>query len=154
MLTIPIEARGSGFAVGEVTPFLSSLNASDVELGYDGRVFFVEYGAGWGPDDKGSVQVAEPLDSGFLEAGREVAQLVKEGFPHRTLSELSSLLRHSDQGYGRKPSLQSYRRVLMEQSHYSPIFYQTPRLESLLHCMLFGGWANSPAQAMRMPRNI
>ena len=97
VLTIPIEARGSGFAVGEVTPFLSSLNASDVELGYDGRIFFVEYGAGWGPDDKGSVQVAEPLDSVFLEAGRKVARLVKEGFSHRTLSELSSLLRHSDQ---------------------------------------------------------
>ena len=97
VLTIPIESMGSGFMVGEVTTFLSSLNASDVELGYDGRVFFVEYGAGWSPDNQGSVQVAEPTNPTFLELGRKVAQLVKEGFSHRTLSELSSLLGHSDQ---------------------------------------------------------
>ena len=97
VLTIAVEAKGSGFKVGEVTPFLSALNASDVALGYDGRVYFVEYGSGWRPDDQGSIQVAEPVDSSLQKAGKEVAQLVKEGFAQRSLSELNSLLNHTDQ---------------------------------------------------------
>ena len=97
VLSIPIEPKGAGFTVGEVTPFLSALNASDVELGYDGRVFFVEYGSGWRPDDQGSVQVAEPIDSTLQKAGAVIAQLFKEGFSHRSLDELSALLGHSDQ---------------------------------------------------------
>ena len=97
VLSIPIEPQGAGFTVGEVTPFLSALNASDVELGYDGRIFFVEFGSGWRPDDQGSVQVAEVVDPSLQKAGREIAQLFKEGFSHRSIDELSVLLSHSDQ---------------------------------------------------------
>jgi quinoprotein glucose dehydrogenase len=97
VLTIPIESKGAGFSVGEVTPFISGLNASDVELAYDGKVYLVEFGSGWSPDDKGSVQVAHPKDQNLTKAGGEVASLFEQGFKQRSMDELAILLTHSDQ---------------------------------------------------------
>ena len=64
--------------MGEVTPFISGLNASDVELAYDGKVYLVEFGSGWSPDDKGSVQVAHLKDQNLTKAG-SVARLLSKG---------------------------------------------------------------------------
>jgi len=97
VLAIPIESKGAGFSVGEVTPFISGLNASDVELAYDGKVYLVEFGSGWSPDDKGSVQVAHLKDQNLTKEGVAVARLFKQGFKHRTMDELTNLLAHSDQ---------------------------------------------------------
>ena len=97
VLAIPIESKGAGFSVGEVTPFISGLNASDVELAYDGKVYLVEFGSGWSPDDKGSVQVAHPKDQNLTKAGDAVARLFEQGFKQRSMDELTNLLTHSDQ---------------------------------------------------------
>jgi quinoprotein glucose dehydrogenase len=97
VLAIPIESKGAGFSVGEVTPFISGLNASDVELAYDGKVYLVEFGSGWSPDDKGSVQVAHLKDQNLTKAGDAVARLFEQGFKQRSIDELRNLLTHSDQ---------------------------------------------------------
>ena len=97
VLAIPIESKGAGFSVGEVTSYISGLNASDVELGYDGRVYLVEFGSGWSPDDKGSVQVAHLRDLNLTKKGDAVAQLFEQGFKQRSIDELINLLAHSDQ---------------------------------------------------------
>lgn len=97
VLAIPIESKVAGFTVGEVTPFISGLNASDVELAYDGKVYLVEFGSGWSPDDKGSVQVAHLKDLNLTKAGDAVAKLFEQGFEQRSIDELTSLLTHSDQ---------------------------------------------------------
>ena len=96
VLSISILSKGAGFELVEVTPFLSALNASDVELGYDGRIYFVEYGSGWAPDDKGSVQVAEPLAENLKKSGMDVARIIKDGFDHRPVEALIDLLGHMD----------------------------------------------------------
>ena len=97
VLAIPIESKGAGFSVGEVTSYISGLNASDVELGYDGKVYLVEFGSGWSPDDKGSVQVAHLRDLNLTKKGDAVAQLFEQGFKQRSIDELINLLAHSDQ---------------------------------------------------------
>jgi quinoprotein glucose dehydrogenase len=97
VLAIPIESKGAGFSVGEVTPFISGLNASDVELAYDGKVYLVEFGSGWSPDDKGSVQVAHLKDLNLTKKGDEVTRLFEQGFEQRSIDELTKLLTHSDQ---------------------------------------------------------
>ena len=97
VLAIPIESKGAGFSVGIVTPFISGLNASDVEFAYDGKVYLVEFGSGWSPDDKGSVQVAHLKDKNLTKAGDAVARLFEQGFEQRSIDELATLLAHSDQ---------------------------------------------------------
>jgi quinoprotein glucose dehydrogenase len=97
VLAIPIESKGAGFSVGEVSSYISGLNASDVELGYDGKVYLVEFGSGWSPDDKGSVQVAHLRDLNLTKKGDAVAQLFEQGFKQRSIDELINLLAHSDQ---------------------------------------------------------
>ena len=97
VLAIPIEPKDAGFSVGEVTQFISGLNASDVEMGYDGKVYLVEYGSGWSPDDKGSIQVAHLKEPNLIEEGEALAKLFEQGFEQRSVDELLKLLTHSDQ---------------------------------------------------------
>lgn len=96
-LSIKLEECGAGFKLKEVVPVIEGLAASDVEHGYDGNLYFADYGGGWSVNKNGSVQVLRPVDEGSRKVGDKTARLVAEGFEDRSLSELSELLNHDDQ---------------------------------------------------------
>ncbi len=94
---IKLSSSGSGFKVSEVKSIIQGLAASDVELGYDGNLYFADYGGGWSVNKNGSIQVLRPADPKLKEVGAETARMFQKGFAHRSLPELASFLDHPDQ---------------------------------------------------------
>ncbi len=96
-LAVQLETKGAGFHLKGAREVISGVAAADVELGYDGRLYFADYGGGWSVNKNGSIQVLEPKDPALLQAGAAVAQLFAKGLDQRNLEELQDLLGHSDQ---------------------------------------------------------
>ena len=70
---------------------------ADVEHGYDGNLYFADYGGGWSVNKNGSIQVLRPTDPKLKEVGAETARMFQKGFASRSLPELALLLDHPDQ---------------------------------------------------------
>ncbi len=96
-LAIDLESKGAGFHFKGAREVISGLAAADVELGYDGRLYFADFGGGWSVNKNGSIQVLEPKDPALLRAGAAVAQLFAKGLGDHNLKQLAALLAHPDQ---------------------------------------------------------
>ncbi len=95
-LLVSIEARGAGYALAEERDLFKGIAASDVELGYDGKIYLCDFGGGWSVNENGSIQVVAPTEAAQLQAGARVAALFREGFAQRDIGELRELLAHPD----------------------------------------------------------
>ena len=93
---IKLEPEGSGFKMLGIESLIQGLAASDVELGFDGNLYFADYGGGWSANRNGTVQVLRPTNSEALRNGAETARMFQKGFSERSNIELSSLLESSD----------------------------------------------------------
>ncbi|MEC7626981.1 MAG: HEAT repeat domain-containing protein [Verrucomicrobiota bacterium] len=96
-LVIKLRPDGSSFKVFNVDPLVEGLAASDVELGYDGNLYFADYGGGWSANRNGTIQVLRPVDDKARRDGAETARMFEMGFSHRSIAELESLLDSADQ---------------------------------------------------------
>ena len=76
---------------------LNNVGIADVAQGYDGNLYFADFGGGWSVNTNGSIQVIRPSDKKLQEKGKALAQLMADGFDHRSLVELVGFLEHSDQ---------------------------------------------------------
>jgi quinoprotein glucose dehydrogenase len=92
-----LKEKGAGFKLASSKTLVDNVGISDVAQGYDGNLYFADYGGGWSVNKNGSVQVIRPKDKELKRAGKAVAQLMTDGFSHRSLPELSALLEHADQ---------------------------------------------------------
>ena len=97
-LTVAIAPRpvGAGFQAGPVETVVEGTGASDVELGYDGKIYLCAFDGGWTISTNGSIQVLESTSAIQQKAGAEVAGLFAEGFSDRPGEELRKLLEHAD----------------------------------------------------------
>ena len=93
---IKLKPDGAGFKMDALESLIQGLAASDVELGFDGNLYFADYGGGWSANRNGTVQVLRPTDSEALRNGAETARMFKKGFSERSNIELSSLLESLD----------------------------------------------------------
>ena len=96
-LVIKLRPDGSSFKVFNVDPLVEGMAASDVELGYDGNLYFADYGGGWSANRNGTIQVLRPVDDKARRDGAETARMFEMGFSHRSIAELKSLLDSADQ---------------------------------------------------------
>lgn len=96
-IAIKLRSSGAGFQVSKVEPFIEGLAASDVELGYDGNIYFADYGGGWRVNENGSIQVLFPIDEQLKSNGEEVARMFEKGFEELSTSKLVTFLSHPDQ---------------------------------------------------------
>lgn len=96
VLTIKVEPIGAGYHATSETELFKGIGVSDVELGYDGKIYLCDFGGGWSVNENGSIQVVESKDPALKNAGARVAALFKEGFSQRTTSELVELLNDAD----------------------------------------------------------
>lgn len=88
--------EGAGYRVGEVVELVKGVAASDVELGYDGKIYLCDFGGGWSVNTNGSIQVIESEDEKLRKEGDQVARIFKEGFRDRESGELITFLSHVD----------------------------------------------------------
>jgi putative membrane-bound dehydrogenase-like protein len=96
VLALAVEPVGAGFKVVDEHPFVENVLPTDVDFGYDGRMYMSDWGGGWGSGDKGELyavwdpsRIADPRIA-------EVTRLFAEGFAHRDADELAALLAHAD----------------------------------------------------------
>jgi putative membrane-bound dehydrogenase-like protein len=96
VLALALEPIGAGFKVVDEHPFVENVLPTDVDFGYDGRIYMTDWGGGWGSGDKGELyavwdpaRIADPRIA-------EVERLFREGFAHRDSDELGALLAHAD----------------------------------------------------------
>ncbi len=97
VLAFKLEPFGAGFRVVDVHPFVENVLPTDVDFGYDGKMYISDWGGGW--DSKGYGEVYTVWDPALIKDPRvaEVGTLFREGFRQRETSELRRLLSHADQ---------------------------------------------------------
>jgi len=97
VLSFKTEPVGAGFKVVEVAPFIENVLPTDIDFGYDGKIYVSDWGGGW--YSKGYGEIYSAWDPEAIKDPRiaHVAQLFREGFRGRSSSELRQLLGHADQ---------------------------------------------------------
>ncbi len=96
VLALALEPVGAGFKVVDEHPFVENVLPTDVDFGYDGKLYMTDWGGGWESGDKGELYAV--WDAERIKDPRiaEVTRLFKEGFSRRDSDELVSLLAHAD----------------------------------------------------------
>ncbi|WP_422928886.1 PVC-type heme-binding CxxCH protein [Singulisphaera sp. PoT] len=93
-----VKRKGAGFEMLDMQPFLTPLLATDVDFGYDGKMYVSEFGRlEWDGSNKAGriYTVADPTrrDDPTI---RQVQALFKAGFRQRPIEELGTFLSHVD----------------------------------------------------------
>lgn len=96
VLLIGHEAKGAGYVANSEEILVKGVGASDVELGYDGKIYLCDFGGGWSVNENGSIQALWSKEEKESAAGKEVAALMKEGFSGKNAEDLTALLDHPD----------------------------------------------------------
>jgi len=87
--------QGAGYAMEDGHVFHSGVPNTDVELGYDGKIYLADFGGGWRRTDKGNIYTLFDKKRIKSEAVLQTERLFREGFPEDD-KELFKLLSHSD----------------------------------------------------------
>ena len=92
-----VKPKGAGFEIEDYHDFLKPLMPTDVEIGYDGKVYVSEFGPlKWdGSNNQGRIYtVFDPKKIGEAD---EMKKLFAEGFNKQSVKALLELLGHADQ---------------------------------------------------------
>ena len=87
---------GAGFRSGGHHVFDRGPTVSDIDFGYDGRIFVSEWGPGWDIHPSAQIYTLEHPPSRAKKNAREVARLFRNGFKELTPVQLERLLDHED----------------------------------------------------------
>lgn len=88
---------GANFSLGEQTNFLKGIALTDLDWGYDGKLYIADYGGGWTKSGKGNVYTLANTEKLKSSAIKEVKDLFAKGFPRLKSNEVFELLAHPDQ---------------------------------------------------------
>ena len=96
ILALAVEPVGAGFKVVDEHPFVDHVLPTDVDFGYDGRMYITDWGGGWGSGDKGELYAVWDAERVADPRIHEVTRLFRAGFTQRDSDELAALLAHAD----------------------------------------------------------
>lgn len=90
--------QGAGFKIIDQHDFCKPVMASDVDFGYDGKMYLSDYPTSPFDRNTSGGRVFTVFDKGLIEQPqiRNTSELFREGFQQRTSDELMSLLLHDD----------------------------------------------------------
>jgi quinoprotein glucose dehydrogenase len=90
------EPQGAGMKVIDNHAFLSGMLVTDVEFGYDGRVYLSDWINGWDGMNAGRIYTLHDKKEIKNPLVAEVKQTFAQGFKKLTTEKLASLLAHAD----------------------------------------------------------
>lgn len=96
IVSFAVEPDGAGFRMVDAHTFISGVLATDVDFGYDGKMYIADWGAGWVHNYEGRIYTVWHPESRAAPVVGEVERLFREGFAHRSDAELLRLLSHRD----------------------------------------------------------
>lgn len=91
-----VKPKGATFELNEHEPFLQHMAATDLEFGYDGKLYITDWIGGWTGQQKGRVYTVEDAHGLAAAAEAKTAELFARGFKQRDAKELEALLKHPD----------------------------------------------------------
>ncbi|QEG38201.1 PVC-type heme-binding CxxCH protein [Roseimaritima ulvae] len=93
-----VQPQGAGFTIVDQHDFCKPVMASDVDFGYDGKMYLSDYPTNPFDRDTSGGRVYTVFDKALIErpAVTQTSQLFREGFSQRTSAELLRLLFHDD----------------------------------------------------------
>ncbi len=94
-----VEPNGAGFKLIDQKVFVKSVQATDVDIGPDSKIYFSDWGEGWDYNGQGRIMRTWNPEALAKQAPQvaEVQKLLGEGFRQRGSVELGKLLGYPDQ---------------------------------------------------------
>ncbi len=96
LLSVRPEPNGAGFKVGGAKVVMSGVASSDVDLGYDGRIYALDFGGGWSKNKNASIQAIESPKHLENESVKQTKEFFAHGFGKAKSERLAELLAHPD----------------------------------------------------------
>jgi len=96
LLSVRPQSNGAGFKVDGAKEVMSGVASSDVDLGYDGRIYALDFGGGWTKNKNASIQAIESPKHLENKSVKETQQYFSYGFGKATSDRLAELLNHPD----------------------------------------------------------
>ncbi|MFT5524347.1 MAG: quinoprotein glucose dehydrogenase [Pirellulaceae bacterium] len=93
-----VEVAGASFKIADHHDFCKPLNASDIEFGYDGKMYVADYASSpWDRNTTGG-RIYTVFDSTRVnsDSTKQTMDLFRTGFGQQSLSQLANLLHHDD----------------------------------------------------------
>lgn len=90
-----LEPNDSSYRMTNSKKFLWGLGVTDIDFGFQGQTYLSDFVTGWKAAPQGRILTLQPSQP--HPQAEEVAQLIAEGFHHRSAQELKGLLSHPDQ---------------------------------------------------------
>ncbi|NNC87856.1 MAG: glucose dehydrogenase, partial [Akkermansiaceae bacterium] len=97
VIAFEMEPSGASYAVAGEETFIKGFLNTDIEFGYDGKVYVSDFTGSWTTYDLGTIFVFENPEETAMPVVAEVRSLFANGFDHRAAKELAMLLGHTDQ---------------------------------------------------------
>ncbi len=92
-----MKPNGAGMVMTDSRQFAWGIAATDVEYSWDGQIFISDFITGWASHQDGRLFSLGAGDKTWHAAdAASSAQIMKEGFEHRSSAELANLLKHLD----------------------------------------------------------
>lgn len=95
--TFKNEPNGASFKLVDGGQFLWGVLPTDVDFGYDGKMYICDWVDGWGLPKRGRIYTLTDPEGIKNPAVAETKKIFAEGFEKRTGEELAKLLGHADQ---------------------------------------------------------
>lgn len=96
LISIRPQPNGAGFKVDGTKVVMSGVASSDVDLGYDGRIYALDFGGGWSKNKNASIQAIESPKHLENESVKKTQQYFAHGFGRAHPDRLAELLAHPD----------------------------------------------------------
>ena len=87
-----LEQKEAGMRLTSILPLVQGIAATDVEYGYDGKVYFTDFIGGWETQENGKIWVLENKKKKNSNKTQKIIQQI----PRKNPKELSKLLSHPD----------------------------------------------------------
>ncbi|MDD7984074.1 HEAT repeat domain-containing protein [Lentisphaera marina] len=94
ILRFQFAENGASFKTLSSDPAVSQVVASDVNLGFNGKIYIADFGGGWSVNDRGSIQYIEHPEGSSKASVKQTQQLFAEGFDK--VDKPEKLLNHPD----------------------------------------------------------
>ncbi|MCH2148777.1 MAG: HEAT repeat domain-containing protein, partial [Phycisphaerales bacterium] len=97
VLSFAVEPVGAGYAIVDEHPFISGVLCTDVDFGWDGRMYISDWVEGWVHNGKGRILAAHAPNYVGDDRIKEAGQLAAQGIDTLPPADLGRLLGHADQ---------------------------------------------------------
>jgi quinoprotein glucose dehydrogenase len=93
---IGVKPAGAGYALDSDEVLAEGVGSSDVELGYDGKIYLCDFGGGWSVNSNGAIHMLSPTNQALQTTATTMTARFKRGVACDTVEQLVEALHSPD----------------------------------------------------------